>query len=380
MALPADVCPVLVPGIRIETLPLSPTEGFVLSRINGIASVHEIAMATGLTLEQVEAALRKLQELGAVEFQKVQAAPPRAKSAAASATLKTPGLPQTDYLLRRLELMFKTLGQQDYYQLLGIERGATPDEIKAAFAALTRELHPDHVQKLGDTAKEMAETVFARVSEAYDVLKDPEKRRHYDDSLLPARAMRPKANPTPPPKKTLVADAKRLVELAEQELSLGNYQSAWRSLQIACALDPNNPDLAAHTAFVASLPEMSAALEKLTAEGVVSTDPNRQKLIEALLAKIRAAKDQFPPNEELWQRMVRFLTLYDSETKLAREVGERLARRYSKASSYVLLARIAERDLQWGEARRYYERALALDANCKPAQEGLAKLPRSTQR
>ncbi len=80
---------------------------------------------------------------------------------------------------------------KDYYEILGVSRNATDEEIRRAFRRLARKYHPD-VNKSPE-----AEKKFKEISEAYEVLKDPEKRKKYDQ--FGDAWQRVKDGGTPPP-------------------------------------------------------------------------------------------------------------------------------------------------------------------------------------
>jgi molecular chaperone DnaJ len=68
------------------------------------------------------------------------------------------------------------MAKRDYYEVLGVPRTASPEEIKTAYRRLAREYHPD----LNKGNPKVAEEKFKELSEAYEVLADETKRKHYD--------------------------------------------------------------------------------------------------------------------------------------------------------------------------------------------------------
>ena len=67
------------------------------------------------------------------------------------------------------------MAKRDYYEVLGVGRGASPDEVKRAFRKLAAKYHPD-----ANPGDQEAEERFKEINEAYQVLSDPEKRAQYD--------------------------------------------------------------------------------------------------------------------------------------------------------------------------------------------------------
>ena len=82
--------------------------------------------------------------------------------------------------------------KRDYYEVLGVEKTASDDEIKSAYRKLAKKYHPD----LNPNNKE-AEVKFKEANEAYEVLSDKDKRAKYDQFGHAATTFRVRASRAP---------------------------------------------------------------------------------------------------------------------------------------------------------------------------------------
>jgi len=67
------------------------------------------------------------------------------------------------------------MAKRDYYEVLGVDKNATEDQIKKAYRTIAIKYHPDR-----NPGNKEAEEKFKEAAEAYDVLHDPQKRQQYD--------------------------------------------------------------------------------------------------------------------------------------------------------------------------------------------------------
>lgn len=113
----------------------------------------------------------------------------------------------------------------DYYQMLGVSRTASANEIRQAYARLAKEKHPDRF--LDPAEKEQAHSVFQKLTAAFNTLYNPNSRREYDASL---------ERPTPTNPEDIARDA---FERSGQLLEAGQVQEAVTLLHTAVHHAPN---------------------------------------------------------------------------------------------------------------------------------------------
>ena len=72
---------------------------------------------------------------------------------------------------------------ESLYDILGVSKNASQDEIKKAYRKLAKQWHPDKFTKENESKRKEAEEKFKKISEAYETLGDEQKRREYDNPI-----------------------------------------------------------------------------------------------------------------------------------------------------------------------------------------------------
>jgi tetratricopeptide (TPR) repeat protein len=216
------------PLLRFQKVTLSPTDGYVLSRVDGVMTAREIVEMIPLPQAEVEKSLYGLLCTGIVEF-----APPTTRSASqprrdaaagvpgasapppprpapnpavqeAEARRKDEDAKRKEIEHRRQEILeaFDGLKAKNHFEVLGIPRASSEAQVKEAYFQLAKRFHPDtHHDPAMDDLGPKLEAVFIRLGQAYEVLRNPRTRGPYEADLA-ARAPRfprPGNDPGTPP-------------------------------------------------------------------------------------------------------------------------------------------------------------------------------------
>jgi curved DNA-binding protein CbpA len=394
-----------VAGVEVASLPLTPVEAFVLSQLDGATEIAEVAIVTNLDEREARRVIQRLEELGAIEtgvesqrnpgsgkakaldprrdeggssvveehFRPVAVMKPRAVVPAPPPPEALPPAPpaQEDIDLdeeRRAQIddLHARLDSLSHYQLLHIDPKAERKVIKEAYFRIIPVFHPDKYfgKKVGSYKKKL-ERVFERLTQAYEVLTRAQKRAEYDTYLVTRRATRAfdavlsSIPPPPPSEKQRVAPVVTTVEPSERTTLPVRTPSSIdpdRRRRFADRILSSKP--AAPEAPAQTLPpdhpleglrrlraprrEAKAAqqVERFRIAGERAFEEG--KWVSAVNA-LRIALSLVPEDDRLRQ------LLDDAENKAAAEL----------AGSYQARATYEERNQNWEEAARSYQRVAA---------------------
>ena len=287
------IAPASHPVLGAQKLTLTPTDGFVLSRVDGTLTAREVFHLTPLPAEDTERSLFALLCTGAVEYRApvprprtgvriaepasspgtashkapptgppppAPAPPPPAPAAApanapatppaAAATPSPPPAPKTDAApseagrramadarRREIQELHDGMRSKDHFEILGISRSANADEVKDAYFRLARPYHPDaSLDPSLEDLRDKRSAVFIRLGEAYETLRNPTSRKRYETAFPPRLGVprpEPSAAAAPPPRRPDPAlDEKMAAQDFAKAQRLMGEEKYWDAIQL----------------------------------------------------------------------------------------------------------------------------------------------------
>lgn len=141
------------------------------------------------------------------------------------------------------------LDDLDYYQLLHVKPSATRAEIRKAYHQTSRTFHPDVNRHLDADAQNDCEVISKRVTEAYCVLRDPRRRKVYDERLQGegdirmqlAEAQAEHVKKDTAERKGQTPQGRQFYQKAEAAMKTGNWAGVIQNLQMALTFEKDNP-------------------------------------------------------------------------------------------------------------------------------------------
>ncbi len=185
--------PKLNSSLSYNTLKLTPIEGYLLSRVDGVSSVDDLASLSGLPYDQ---ALEVIKGLWNKKVFLIDGLEPAGNKENNDVDL-------SEDEKSAIEKMTDTVKNGTFYQILSVPLQVKPDQVKAKFFELSKIYHPDRYFKknIGDY-KVKLNAIFKKLSEAYEVLYDPQKKQWYDAALVNANTPASRTQRAAPPDNT----------------------------------------------------------------------------------------------------------------------------------------------------------------------------------
>ncbi|HTF35796.1 MAG TPA: DnaJ domain-containing protein [Myxococcota bacterium] len=415
--------PQLAPGCDPARLPLSPAEGYLLSRIDGRTPWSLLRQIGGLPPSEVDRCLERWVLEGILvvdgsapksnpppggapgkdkrEGEDSKAAPHPPLEAAPSAAAASPASVETDESLdlpveaQERILEFEKRLKRPYHEILGVPATADVKAVKRAYFELSKEYHPDRYfrRNIGPFGPRL-ERIFKRLVEAYELLSDPatraEVQRNVAEAPPPAAAAASATEKAPAgPRKKLPplhlhapqlralaerkAKAKGFFETGMAAFKEGRWREAAASVRLAIAFDPWNEAVKEAFGEVQHKANQERA-EQLLKEANANLDLRR---VAEALPLFEEALLYRPHDPDVNHTTARLAWLAAGDLKKAKEYAVRACELRPEVSTYRrTLGQIYKAAGLIANARRELEAVLRIDPKDAEAKQELRSLPK----
>lgn len=284
-------------------LSLSTTEGFLLSRIEGPIGLSELVSISGLQEPEARRTIYGLALTGLVQrasplfaFRAIGISrtvepgttPALKTSVAEKPAAATKGAPPRDAQEELKEFLDQQALATTHYEVLNVPTSADATDVKSAYYSLARRFHPDRFHDLARTPLHARlEAAFARITQAHEMLSDPETRSNYDLKMAAARRTGNFSSLNTDMPLRSVADQARGPtnggsdpQLAEQRfkdgvaaLQRGETNTATACLSTAAQMAPNQARYRAYYGRALAAQQQSRRLAEAELQAAVKLDP-----------------------------------------------------------------------------------------------------------
>jgi curved DNA-binding protein CbpA len=240
------------PSQLFQGADLTQDQRAVLSLIDGKKNIEELCSQSGIgdfnTLKAVYVLLAlKMAEIGEIKtdeeksFAREMVRETVTTKATASPMPHEPQTAAPSATKETIQHAYNNMEAQDHYQVLGVKRSATAQEIKKAYFKLAKLYHPDrHFDPEMSDMKLKLEALFMRIHEAYDTLNTQAKRDQYTGTLGKG-GKTSRAEQEEPEKTAKKESAVDQYNEGIRQFKAGNFWGAEEAFRWAARLDPGNP-------------------------------------------------------------------------------------------------------------------------------------------
>ncbi len=163
-----------------QSLDLEDADKAILSCINGVDPVKAILAQSSSSNYEALKTISVLMAIGLIDVKKEDEAPVQLP---VDELFTEQEASPSDYL-KEIDEILDTCDNGDHYEVLGVTKDSSPDDIDNAYFWLSKRFHPDrHFSLHAPDVKEKLLAVTSRTTAAYEILSDPDKKKHYDEKI-----------------------------------------------------------------------------------------------------------------------------------------------------------------------------------------------------
>jgi curved DNA-binding protein CbpA len=403
-----SVVPRVAAGLNLKETRLSSEEGFLLSRVDGSTSLEQLVKVSGLSYRRALETFVDLKKRGVITWDDGEAD----EQDDEIEEVTDPWIDMTfdpfelgeeidlgEEVKKKILYYHKTMHDQTHYEMLQVDRRAEPKEIKRAYFKVSREFHPDSFfrKNLG-SYKQKIEAIFKRISQAYEVLGNEQKRAAYDKTLpyepTPeeieeqrqvalqqerAKKLRHERRQRLLKRSPVVmrkGQARKHYEDAKSWSEQKEYTKAANSIRLALTLDPNNQD------FKKLLEEVAPRADEIRAENDFRRgrmEESMGRIEEAITAYLRSIEAN-PNDARALHQVASLLLEMRRDLRQALTFSRKANQLEQDNPEYLLvLAKLYTELNMKKNAIREYTRYLVLNPLDERSEEVLKELKKSVE-